>query len=157
MAMPSGKHRFLSAVVWAAILGLTGCTDTLPNGQQISPSPLSSSSSPFPSVVAAVDCGQDDGHPSGQGYNATARTCLWQNYQGAHPATFLTIVYGVEGSKTNYELTVPGSGGVDVVRRSDGTVWRFHCQKLERQDNTYGYRIGLLLTECQTFTFVGLP
>lgn len=68
--------------------------------------------------------------------------CLWQNYQAGHSAKLLTNVYGVEGAKTEYELTVVSSGGIDVVRQLEGNVWRFHCQKLERQDNTWGYRIG---------------
>jgi len=144
------RQRLLSAVVWTAALTLAGCAGSGSTGQQASASPVLG-------VAAIIDCGKDDGHPSGQGYNAAARTCLWQNYQVGHPAMLLTNVYGVEGQKTEYELTVAGSGGIDVVRQLDGNVWRFHCQKLERQDNTWGYRLGLLFTQCTTFNFFAVP
>jgi hypothetical protein len=69
----------------------------------------------------------------------------------------MTSQYGVEGSRAEYELTVTSSGGIDVVKQLRGDVTRFHCGKLERQDNSLGYRIGLLLTQCATFNFVALP
>jgi hypothetical protein len=144
------KHRNLSAVLCAAMFVTFGCTSAVPDGERATVSPT-------PSVAAAVDCGKDDGHPSGQGYNAAGRACFWQNYQAGHPAMLLTSVYGVEGSKTEYELTVASAGGIDVVRQLDGKEWRFHCQKVERQDNTWGYRLGLLFTQCTTFDFIAVP
>lgn len=142
-------QRTVAVVIWASVLTLAGCADSASTAPR--PSPSTSPS------AATVDCGIDDGHPSGRGYNATARTCLWENYQSAHPAKLLTSVYGVEGSRVEYELSVPGSGGVDVLRKLRGDMTRFHCLNIQRQDNTWGYRLGLLLTQCATVDFVAVP
>lgn len=120
----------------AILISLSAC------GERITPSPA------IDSPGTAKDCGVEQ-YGRGEGYDATARECLWQAYTSGNTATFATVRLTTEGARQEFRVRVESRrvqvDAASADRGSAGGNTSYACASLER---TAGARVVLVGRNC---------
>lgn len=104
-------------------------------------------------------CGAEVINAEYQGYNADARDCLWQSYQGGKYAEFTTTAPAEEGNPITYRVRVVSSNQIDVEldttkdRLGDQRITKWTCSTMEMISIPSGKIAGAI--ERRSFTFRG--
>jgi hypothetical protein len=114
-----------------------------------------------PATVDARPAGENGTEPScghetlthGRGYDAAARSCLWDAWIGRSPAQLVITSHTIEGDPIVYTLRTRAEPGVEVTVDSSADrfgsrgVLRSTCETLEKRAGT-GDRFGFVLRGC---------
>ena len=111
-------------------------------GERITPSPATDTR------ATVRDCGVEQ-YGRGEGYDATARECLWQAYATGNAATFATVRLTTEGARQEFRVRVESRKvQVDTVSADTGSAGgnaSYTCMSLDR---TAGARTVLVGRNC---------
>ncbi|MDC3955961.1 DUF4362 domain-containing protein [Polyangium jinanense] len=100
----------------------------------------------------ASSCGRET-NVHGSGYDAAARSCLWDAWRNGSTAGLVITMHTVEGDPITYTLRVRPGPVVDVTEDSRDRfgspgVTRTSCKSLEKRSGT-GDRFGFVLRGCE--------
>ena len=128
----------MRSLLLAAVLALAPACDALPSFGSSVPDPC-----------------PEERYGSGEGYDQTARDCLWSAYSANKAATFRTIRTTQKGDPLIYKVTV-NAGKVELVY--DNTLDSFatergkqtlQCSRLEKSTEPQSGRIRFLANNCR--------
>ncbi len=148
--------REMSLVCIALATFVAGCANSKSTTRSGEESVTSTSSnlpraSAEPVGASAPSCGREVRRLD-QGYDATARKCLWDAYQAGKPADLSLTHHTIEGDPVTFTLRVVSASSIEVIEDNQDRfgprgVRRSTCKKLEQSASMEG-RHGFVVSGC---------